>query len=147
MSYNSSFVIPKTAILETAADYAPSAITTNSADLFSKNGTSAKNITSISLSEIKFTVTDPQNENFDFMESIEIYIKADGLDERLISTDMSIPETQLTSITGALPDVNLVEYLSKDHYTLRFKIITDQGIPSDFTLNASQTFVVDAKKN
>jgi hypothetical protein len=80
------------------------------------------------------------------MKSIEIYINADGLPERLISTQMDIPETQQISISGELPDVNLVEYLSKPNYTLRLKVTTDQSIIKDYQLNAAQTFLVEAKK-
>lgn len=146
MNYNSSFVVSKTMTLESAVDIVPDAVTTNSSATFSTNSTNEKNIISIKLSDITFTIADPTDGNFDFMESIEIYINADGLPERLISTQMKIPESQQTSISGELPDVNLVEYLSKPTYTLRLKVITDQHITKDYKLNVAQTFKVEAKK-
>lgn len=146
LNYNSSFVVSKTMSLETAVDIVPDGVTTNSSTTFSTNKTNEKNIISIKLTDITFTITDPTDGNFDFMKSIEIYINAEGLPERLISTQMNIPESQQTSIKGELPDVNLVEYLSKPNYTLRLKVITDQNITKDYKLNTAQTFLVEAKK-
>ena len=146
LNYNSSFIVSKTMSLETAVDIVPDGVTTNSSTTFSTNKTNEKNIISIKLTDITFTITDPTDGNFDFMKSIEIYINAEGLPERLISTQMNIPESQQTSIKGELPDVNLVEYLSKPTYTLRLKVITDQNITKDYKLNAAQTFLVEAKK-
>jgi hypothetical protein len=146
LNYSKTFVIDKTQALETATDIVSDTITTNIDAIYTTNQTNQKNVINIQLKDITFTVSNPSQHNFDFMKSIEIYLRADGLPERLISTQMNIPETGLTEITGELPNVNVIEYLSKPSYSLRFKVTIDQNIPEDFTLQVKQNFDVDAKK-
>lgn len=143
---NSSFVISKNMALETTTDLYSGSIATKSADVFSENHTNSDNVLSIEQSDITFSISSPSGANFDFLKSIEIYINADGLPERLISTKMEITETGLTQLKGELPSVDVVQYLSKPNYSLHFKVTSDQAIPEDYTLEVSQTFFVKAKK-
>lgn len=146
LDYNTSFAISKNLTLETATAILSETITTNSTDLFSENHTNSDNVLSIEQTDITFTISSPSGANFDFLKSIEIYINADGLPERLISTKMEISETGINELKGELPSVDVVEYLSKPSYSLRFKVTIDQSIPVDYKLNVSQTFFVKAKK-
>ena len=89
-------------------------------------------------------VTSPSGADFSFLESIEVYISAEGLDEIKIAskTDVS-PTSNLLDLE--VVDVDLKEYIKKDSYSLRLNTVTDEAMSTDHTIDVKSTFFVDAK--
>ena len=120
-------------------------IETNAEATFESEGTSTKRISSIQLSELKLTVVNPSNADFDFLNEIEVYIKAPGLDEKRVAFKQNIPETGLKSIVCEIDEVNLKDYISKENFSLRVRTITDQVVFQDIQVRIDQNYKVRAK--
>jgi hypothetical protein len=120
-------------------------IETNAEATFESAGTSTKRISTIQLYELKLSIVNPTNADFDFLNEIEIFIKAPGLDEKRVAYKQDIPETGLKSFFCDIDDLNLKDYISKEHFSLRVRTITDQVIFQDIQVRIDQKYKVRAK--
>ena len=62
---------------------------------------------------------EPSGSNFDFMDTIRVYVSAQGLEEKLAAKKYGIPKGQQT-LELDCEDVNLKEYFIKDTMYIRF---------------------------
>lgn len=120
-------------------------IETNSEATFESEGTSTKRINSIQLSELRFSIVNPPNADFDFLNEIEVFIKAPGVSEKRVAHKMDIPETGLTSFFCDIDEVNLKDYISKENFSLRVRTVTDQVVFQDIQVRIEQKYKVRAK--
>ena len=101
-------------------------------------------ITDVMLTDCKLTITDPTDENFDFLDEIHIYIsKSDGSDEQEIAYCTNVPQGQ-QSIELTTTGVKLDEYLLEDSYNLRTKVEVNKILADDITLQIDLTFNITA---
>jgi hypothetical protein len=120
-------------------------IETNAEATFESEGTSTKRISSIQLSELKFSLVSPANADFDFLNEIEIFIKAPGMTEMRVAYKQNIPETGLKSFFCDIDEVNLKDYISQENFSLRVRTVTDQVIFQDIQVRIDQKYKVRAK--
>lgn len=139
---STEFVIPKTAVIGVSLPTSPVPTTSNFE--FRNNGTDAKHIQDIKLDALTLSIKSPASQTFDFLNSIRVYISADGLQEIELAYLENIPtsvQTIYLSTTGAKLDA----YLKKDSYSLRVKAVTDEQLYEDVTMKADMVFHVRAK--
>ncbi len=117
---------------------------TNSESTFESNDTRKDLIEEIKLTKLQLKIASPNDADFSFLESIEVYISAEGLSEVKIASKTSIPET-VTSLDLDVVDVDLKDYIKKDSYKLRLNTVTDEAITRDHEIDIKSTFFVDAK--
>jgi len=119
-------------------------VETNSESTFEVNDTRKDLIEEIILTTLNLTVSSPSNADFSFLESIDIYISAEGQNEVKIAWKESIPANTSVlklDLTGA----DLKEYIKADKFTLRLNTITDEVMNQDYHINIHSVFYVDAK--
>jgi hypothetical protein len=97
------------------------------------------------MSELKISIVIPSSADFDFLNEIEIFIKAPGLDEKRVAYKQNIPETSLKSFFCDIDEVNLKDYISKENFSLRVRTITDQVVFQDIQVRIDQKYKVRAK--
>jgi hypothetical protein len=136
------FVIPKTAVI--GVPLPTSNVPTSSNFEFQNNGTDAKHVQDVKLDALTLSIKSPASQTFNFLNSIRVYISADGLQEIEIAYLESIP-TSVQSIYLTTTGVKLDAYLKKDSYSLRIKAVTDEQLYEDVTMKADMVFHVRAK--
>jgi hypothetical protein len=123
-----------------AAYFPGQGIPTNSQDYLNQFGTTAALITHVKMTKLAAVITQPSGANFDFIDTINVYLSANGLDEKLVAYKHGISKG-LTSIDLDCPsDINLKEYFLKDTMYLRFggHFV---GVPkSDSKIDLTSTF-------
>lgn len=140
-----SFTVPSTTIVNAPLNLNTPNVTTNSSSEFDNNNTNSDLVESIKLSSLNLTINSPTDGNFNFLKSVQIYINADGLDEAEIANIFDLEDDGLNSINLNSTNIELREYIKKDHYTLRVNTVTDQTIAQDHEITANSTFRVDAE--
>ncbi len=93
-------------------------VATNSQELFDKYHASSKNLVSARINNIDLQITSA-GQNFDFLDTIQLYISAQNLPEMLVAYQYNIPKGQTRVDLAIVPDKNLKEYVVKDSVTLR----------------------------
>jgi hypothetical protein len=144
ISNEDTIIIPATSPLNLPIDFLSPNNTTNSSEAFSSNNTDASHVKNIYLKSLQLTITNPANQNFNFLKSINIYISTDSSNEILLASLNTIPQN-VNSIALTPTSAALDAYIKASSYNLRTQITTDQGLSQDVTVKADSKFQVTAK--
>lgn len=146
LNYSEEIVIPaNSTIVNLPFNINSPETTTNSSAEYKNEGTSGKLVESVVLSKLVFTIQSPASGNFNFLNSIEIYLSSPNNTEILVASKYNIPETGLTQLYMDVSTSNLKNFLQDESYNLRVKTTTDQTITSDMTIRSAETFHVKAR--
>ena len=145
VEYKSSIVIENGSILNLPIDILTPEIQTNQESEFAVNNTRKDLVEEISLRDMNLKITSPDEQRFDFLKSIHVFINADGLSELEIAFKDPVPEDVGDSLVLDLNENNLREYIIKDRFSLRVEVVTDKVTGSDVNIDVESTFFVDAK--
>lgn len=145
LKYKSSVTIPSTTGIDLPFDILTPDMETNSDSEFEVNDTRKDLIEEIKLTELKLKITSPDDEDFSFLESLQVYISAEGLDEIKIASKETIDANTGNTLDVDVLDVDLKEYIKKDKFNLRLNTVTDEAMSTDYQIEVNSTFFVDAK--
>lgn len=122
---------------------APIAVTTRSEERFKNEDTRADLVKDVSLNKLTLTITDPNNENFDFLESVTLYISTDQNDRVALASLSSVPTGQ--KVINLKPSgAKLDKYLKASGYTLTTEARVKRAVAQDITMRADSRFQVTA---
>ena len=145
IEYSQRATIPSSTGINLPFDIFTPEMETNSESKFAVNDTRKDLIEEITLTELELVLISPDTADFSFLNSIEVFISADGLDEIQIASLSEVPEDAGNRITLNTSDADLKEYIKKDEFSLRLNTVTDELMSSDHELEVNSTFFVDAK--
>lgn len=145
MDYDMSVVIPSSTLINLPINISTPDIESNSESAFSVNDTRKEMIEEIVLRQLKLTLTDPPEEDFSFLESLSIYISAEGLTETEIAWMDPVPADANNVLDLETSDADLKEYIKKDRFSLRLNTVTDEAMTVDHHIDIHAVFFVDAK--
>jgi hypothetical protein len=118
---NGTFEIPaNNGILDLLEVLTP-AMSSNWNGEFQNNNTNADNLREMKLKAASMTITEPAGQTWKFLEKIEVYLKADGLDEVKIAYKENIDPNIGQTLNLDVVDVDLKPYAKKDAIQLRIK--------------------------
>lgn len=138
------FSIPATTIVGGLPKINTPEISNNIDKEFEKNDADINKLKAVKISKLVLNINTPVTQNFDFLNSISIYISADGLGEQLIASKENIPNGSDKSIELETSGANLLEYFKQDKYKLSISAKTDETIPQDVDMTSDITFSVTA---
>ncbi len=118
-------------------------IETNSSETFESNNTGANLVETIKLTKLKLSITSPEGFTFSFLKSIDIYISAQGVEEKLLASRDDIP-TDVSEIELNTTETNLKPYVIKDTYDLSYRVVTREVFAQDVELNTFMKFKATA---
>lgn len=144
MDYTSNITVESTIFIDVPLDIWTPDISTNSQTTFENNNTQTNLIEEIILTQMNMNITSPNSQTFDFLKTIEVYIDADGLDEKKIAWLLDIPQTGLKKIILDISEDDLKDYIKKDEYKLRSHTVTRQLISKSTGIEIKSSFFVDA---
>ena len=145
IEFNNTATIPSSTGVNLPFDVLTPDVETNSSATFSSNNTRKDLIEEILLEKLDLTITSPNGEDFSFLKSINIYIKANGLAETRIAYNNDVSQNAGSKLTLTTVCVDLKEYIKKDEFSLRVNAVTDEIISPDYDINIYSKFFVDAK--
>jgi hypothetical protein len=140
-----TFKVPATSIVNVPLSVVTPEIETKSDVMFSNNQTRADLVERINLSQLTLTVITPGDGSLKFVKSIEIKAAAAGLPEVRVAYKDNVPNDIGKVLNLDVTLVELKEYFTKDKYTLRITVVTDEAVPEEYTIKADGLFFVDAK--
>ncbi len=143
MDYNTSFTIQAGSGLNLPFDFFTPDISSNSEAEFEANDTRKDKIKEIKLESLRLSITSPDNQNFDFLKDIYLYINADGLEEQRYAFIENI-SNGVSSISLNADGIDLAEYIKKDKFSLRVKAVQDKSMTNDIDISADMVFAVKA---
>lgn len=145
MDYQTEVVIPSSTGVSLPFNVISPEVETDSEAEFAINDTRKDLIEDIRLRELNLRIKAPEGEDFSFLESLTIYISAEGLEETEVAFISDIPESVGDVLDLETVDVDIQEYIKADSFSLRLNTVTDEILTSDHTLEVNAVFFVDAK--
>ena len=145
MEFSESVVVPASTGANLPFNLFASDVETNSEATFEVNDTRKDLIEKILLTSSEIVLTSPSNADFSFLESISIFLSAEGLSEIKISWKENVAGDGLTTLKLDVTNADLKEYIKKDAFTLRLNTVTDEVLTSDHHFDVNSIFFVDAK--
>lgn len=112
-----------------------------------KFNTSERKITSIYLKQLKLTIKDSLEQNFNFAKKIKLYINAPNLDETLIAYCDSVSDTAAMFLHLTPKNTDVKDYIKSKEFSWHLKTDTDESIPQDVHLSVFSSFQINAKQN
>tara|TARA_R110002050_G_scaffold63502_3_gene138784 strand:+ start:3409 stop:3933 length:525 start_codon:yes stop_codon:yes gene_type:complete len=144
LSTSGQYSIPTNTVVNVALSDTITNLETNSATTFSNNNTSADLITEVSLSSLSLELLNPADGNFNFIESITVYINAEGLAEKQIA-NLVDPDPNVRQIFLQINGTDLQDYLKKAQYDMRVVTITKAFLFNAVDIELNSRFLVKAK--
>jgi hypothetical protein len=142
MDYSTSLAVPAgSVVVSTTQDFLSSEIETGSASKFSSEGTSRDLIDEIRMT--KFVIT-ADSGNLDYLRSISIYVRGNGLSDVLVAQQSNIPAGS-TSVQAQMTQANIKEHIFKETIRYRATITFNTGSTKDHNLKLDQTVLVKGK--
>lgn len=145
IDYTSSITVDNNMIINLPLDILTPEIETNQESEFSVNNTRKDLVEEVKLTQLQLKVTNPDDQRLDFINTIKIYIDAEGLSEIEIAFKDPVPNDIGDELSLDVNDNNLREYIIKDKFTLRVEVVSDQIPNEDVDIDVLSTFFVDAK--
>jgi hypothetical protein len=145
MEYNESIVIPSSTGINIPLDVFTPDIESNAESTFAVNNTNKDLIEEIILTQLDLTLTSPSNGDFSFLNSIEIYISAEGLEDVKIAWKYDIASDVGNYIDLETTNQDIKEFIKKEEFVLKTTTVTDELLSSDHQINIHSIFYVDAK--
>jgi len=145
MEYSTDITVNSVLYIDIPFDIWTPDLPTNSETTFENNDTRSNLIEEIIITKMNMEITSPNNQTFDFLKSIEIYINAEGEEEKKIAWLTDIPKTGLKFLELNTIDDDLKNYIKKDEYKLRTSVTTRELVTQTTNIKVNSNFFVDAK--
>ena len=142
---DAEFTIPANTILGVPISLNTGEVQTSYISEFENSNASIDNIDYIKLIALNLTIVDPANGNFNFLKDVAVEIRADGLPNKVIASKYDNTDDFANSLVLDASGDDLKPYLTKDKFSLKLDVTTDETIAQDYKVKASTTF--EAKAN
>jgi hypothetical protein len=116
------------------------AVPTMSQQYISQYNTTSDKITSISISSATLQMVNPSGANFNYLDSISVYLSAPNLPTILLATKMSVPKGQNILNLDVPVDSSLKSYFLKDTIYLQAKAGFNNVPPASSDIKSKITF-------
>lgn len=145
--YDADYVVkvPASPFAPIPIDFITPDIATHSEETYTANKTRSDLVQHIALSQLELSVKSPEGGTLSFLKSVDIYAKAEGLQEVRVAYKDLVPENVGGTLSLDVTGVDLKDYFSKTTYQLRISVTTDQAVTQDYEVNAHAKFSIDAK--
>lgn len=97
-------------------------VPTHSKDFLNQYNSATDKVVSVDLKGASIEITAPSGANFDYMDSLQLYMSAVGQGEQLVAYIYGIPKGQSTLDLTVVPNVNMKDYFIQD--TMYYRMTT-----------------------
>jgi hypothetical protein len=100
--------------------YAPTkTVETNVEENMKTYNTSTDKVSSVKLTKFSSKAILPEGAKFDFMDTVNVYLSADGMEEKLIAYHYGVPADP-SNVEFTCPDLEIKDYFLKETMNIRF---------------------------
>jgi hypothetical protein len=144
LDFSTEVIVPSSTGINIPFNVITPEVETNAEASFAANDTRKDLIEEINLEELRISIKSPQGEDFSFLKSVVVFIKADGFEEKQIASLDNVPEN-VFELDLVPTGEDLAPYVKAESFSLRVKTVTDELITRDHELLVFSKFRVKAK--
>ncbi|NQU31607.1 MAG: hypothetical protein HQ521_00085 [Bacteroidetes bacterium] len=113
-------------------------------ELCSNNNTNEESIKSISLDRFTVYISSPDPKTFDFIQSLEIFVNASGLEEKKIAWVQNNSKTGVKKLVLDISDDDIQDYIIDNNLILHSLITGSDSIFSNVIIQYDYSYVITA---
>lgn len=144
LEYESEVTVPASSAISVPFELSTPEQATDIETHYAANNTRSDLIVDIFAKGCKLEILSPGGQTFDFLNSIEVYLVADGFEELLFAQKTGIPEEGLKSISLPVEKDDFLHYVDRSKLELLIKAKTDQTISEEIEIGISVEFEANA---
>lgn len=131
-------------IIGTPYPFSTPPIPTKTETVLKNEGYNLNLVEKISLEKLDLVLNSPSGGNLDFLNTIKIYIEADGLPKVLMAQKV-VPgsPTNITSVSLDCEDVDLKEYFKKSEVKITSEVTIDKTVFGEHVIDINSVFLID----
>lgn len=144
IDFTQETTIPASTPINTPIDILTPETTTNTEQELEVRDSRKNLVEHVFLEVLTIEITSPENQNFNFLKEMEIFINSENNNEERIAFIKDIPEGS-KKLECEVLDIDLQKYLLEDQFKLRVKTVTNQLITQDVDIEIFTEFNISAK--
>ena len=145
IDYNYTFTLLSFGGLNPNLDINTNDIENDTESTFEINDTRKDLVEKATLKKFNVTILEPTDAKFTFINKVEIFVKTDELEEKLIAWKENIPSDIGNYLELETTSSDLKRYLTSDAIRVRLKTTSSNPLTEDLLLDLKSTIEVDAK--
>lgn len=146
IDYNYTFTLPSYGGINLDnVDIESNDLENSTESTFENNDTNKDLVEEATLKKFNVTIIEPTNADFSFLNSVEIFLSTDELEEKLIAWKNNISDNEGNHLQLETTSSNLRKYLVSDEIRVRLKTTSSEPLLNDLLLDLQSTVEVDAK--
>jgi hypothetical protein len=138
-------VIPSTLNVGLPLDVVTPDIESNATARFDTEGTRADLVEEVLLTEMVLTLTAPAGGDFGFLEQLDVYIEAEGLEEKLLATSGVVSAEAGSTLDLVCSQTDFKNYIATEAFDIRVRAVTDELTTQDVSVDVDCVFRIDAQ--
>ena len=140
-----TIIVPKAAIIPGSSVLGPPVtISADTKEEFRRQNTAAELVKDVTLHKIVMNLETPADEDFGFLQEVELFLSADNLPEVSMAYLRDIPADAGRSLELTSTNVKLDKYIKAPSITLRIRGAADEVVLNDIIAKVDLTFRVTA---
>ena len=116
----------------------------NITELCSNNKTNEESIKSISLDRFTVYISSPGTQTFDFIQSLEVFVNASGLEEKKIAWVQNNLKTGVKKLVLDINDDDIQDYITDKNLILHSLITGSDSIFSNVIIRYDYSYIITA---
>jgi len=144
LKYEQTFSIDSSIGVNFPVDLQGPPMPSRSEQAFQNNNTSADLITSVTMDYAEIILDSPADEDFSFLESIEISIEVDGRDPVVLAFADPVPTETGNRLVLTTSNKQFEEYITAQEFVIATRSVTDEFITEDHDFTFNCEFLVKA---
>lgn len=145
IDYKETVTVPGNTIISLPFDLDDQELETNSSTSFENNNSNKDLVEKATLTKMQLDHKSPSSGDLSFIESISIFLEADGLPEIKIAWKDVVPENVGKTLDLDLTDADLKDYVKKDDLRIRINSVIDETLSQDQVIDINTSIFIDAK--
>lgn len=114
----------------------------DSKGLYQQNNSNYASTQAIEINSFKISIEDPLNSSLDIIESVEVYLRSEDMEQKRIAWFDKIPKSGLNNINLDISRDDLRDYMIDKEYVLHISITTNSSFNTVCVLKLDYEFFV-----
>ena len=116
----------------------------NITELCSNNKTNEESIKSISLNRFTIYISSPDSQTFDFIQSLEVFVNASGIEEKKIAWVQNNSKTEVKKLVLNISDDDIKDYIIDNNLILHSLITRSDSVFSNVIIRFDYSYTITA---
>jgi len=144
LSFSETVVIPASTAINLPFNVMSPPVATNFESEIAANDSRKDLIRTVVISAVTLQLTQPPGSDFNFLKSLRIFLKSEGLPEKEIAWKDPVPSGSGNTLSLDVSDEDLSDYIKREQLSLRVMTVSNRLLAADHSIEVTTQVKVRA---